>query len=254
MRIKRPISGFTPLEKLTGFIYRVILPKTNCSIKPLSRNRHRRRSFLTGFTFIELLLVTSLLSVIGLSIYATFTNGINFWLRINEKQATEDVVIFFDRISLDLRNSFRYTGIDFRGTDDRVSFPVIGEFQGRHGKTKGIGRVEYFFDAGVDSIKTRESNYSEVYKDKASPERELVTDIESLSFRYYYYDPDQKEYLWETSWQEKEDDERFGIVQEKKLPLAVKIMVEFKDGRLMRKFQRTVFVPASYYLAFTKEE
>lgn len=253
METKRQLPGFTPLEKVANFIYKAILYKTNGSTKPPSRNRDMRRSSLTGFTFVEILLVMTLLSVIGLSMYATFTNGINFWLRINEKQAAEDIVVFFEKISHDLRNSFRYTGIDFRGRDDKVSFPIIGEFQGKRGKVEGIGRVEYFFDAGSDSVKTRQSNYSQVYKDKTGPERELVTDIESLSFRYYYYDPALKQYLWESSWQEKEDDERFGIVQEKKLPLSVKIIVEFKDGREIRKFQRTVFIPASYYLTFTEE-
>ncbi|MFC1645930.1 type II secretion system protein GspJ [Candidatus Omnitrophota bacterium] len=204
----------------------------------------------SGFTFVEILLVTAMLSVIGLSIYATFNSGINLWLRINKQQSAEDVNIFFEKISHDLRNSFKYTDIVFRGRGDEISFPVVANFQGKRSRTQGIGKVDYIFDRGTDSIKKRESNYSEAYKGKVGNEREVVSNIESLSFRYYYYDPEEKQCFWVGSWQEEEDGEKLGLVVEKKLPLAVRIAIEVKDGRIKRRFQRTVFIPAAYHTFF----
>lgn len=221
----------------------------------LARNkrlRTRTSSYIKGFTFVELLLVTAMLSVIGLAIYSTFSSGINFWLRLSQEKNDEDVIIFFEKISSDLRNSFRYRDIDFKGSGDEVSFPVIAEFETKHGKRKGVGRVDYVFDRRGESIKVKQSNYSEVYLGRPHYERELVNNIRSLNFKYYYYNPEEEKYFWTGSWQSR-DDASFGVVAEKKIPLAVRIEVEVKDENRSRIFQRTVFMPAAYHLSFVAD-
>lgn len=207
---------------------------------------------LKGFTFVELLLVTAMLAVIGLAIYSTFSSGINFWLRISQEKNDEDVIVFFEKISYDLRSSFRYTGIDFKGSSDKISFPIIAEFETKSGKREGVGKVDYIFDRIGESIKVKQSNYSEVYLGRPHYERELVGNIRSLNFKYYYYDAEEEKYFWTSSWQ-MGDGVAFGIVTEKKIPLAVRVEVVLKDENKSRIFQRTVFIPAAYHLSFVAD-
>ena len=65
----------------------------------------------TGFTLVELVLVTAMLSVVGLAAYSAFSNGIRLWKRVNEEVIQEDINMFFVKISRDLRNLSRYSGI-----------------------------------------------------------------------------------------------------------------------------------------------
>ncbi|MFC1709580.1 type II secretion system protein J [Candidatus Omnitrophota bacterium] len=205
-----------------------------------------------GFTFVEILLVGAILAVLGLTLYTTLSNGINFWLRMSQEQPAEEIILFFERFSRDLRNSFRYAGIDFMGNSDEISFPTIGQFQWKDVKKEGIGRISYFFDRTTDTLKTTQSNYSQAYQNKVSYERELVKGIESLSFKYYSYDSAEKVFFWASSWQYGGDG-NFGVVAEKSIPLAVKVELEIQDGRLNRKFQKTVFIPAAYHSSFAKQ-
>jgi type II secretory pathway pseudopilin PulG len=202
----------------------------------------------TGFTFVEILLVTAMLSLIGLAIYSTLFNGITFWVRINQEQPAEDVVLFFEKISRDLKNTFKFTGIDFKGSGAQVSFPSIVKYQEKKVTLEGIGKTEYIFDGIKKTLNIRQSNYSEVYSGKSGYERELLRGIKSLKFRYCYT-LDQKQFIWADSWQDKEETS-LGVVEVKKIPLAVRIEVEVEDGSFKRKFQRTVFIPAAYVLSF----
>ena len=48
------------------------------------RSKAKTGVFLsTGFTLVELMLVASMLSVIALAIFATFSNGLDIWERLN---------------------------------------------------------------------------------------------------------------------------------------------------------------------------
>ena len=75
-----------------------------------------------GFTLIELVLVTAILGVIGMAVYGTFSNGINIWKQVTEDSAAEDITLFFEKISFDLRNSFKLTGIRFKGEKTQLAF------------------------------------------------------------------------------------------------------------------------------------
>jgi hypothetical protein len=206
-----------------------------------------------GFTFVEIMLVGAMLMVLGLSIYSTLSNGLKLWQRISQEQPTEEIILFFDKFALDLRNSFNYTGIYFIGSSDEVSFPLISEFTWDGVKKEGIGRVSYIFDRVNNAIKTRRANYSQVYEKKFDPEQELVRGVESLSFQYYYYDPGEEKFAWVNSWQKDSGWGNLGLVAEKKLPLAVRVEIGLREGSFSRKFRRTVFIPAAYYSSFVEQ-
>ncbi len=205
-----------------------------------------------GFTLIELVLVASIVVIIGLAVYGTFANGINIWKRITQESDVEDVSLFFEKISYDLHNSFKMTGMRFRGGKREASFPVRIKEKGKNGIQGSIGEVTYSLDRKRKALIRQEVNYSEAYHKKKGPARVLVNNIRSLEFRYFTYDSNEKKYKWSSHWQQRDDP--FGIKKEEALPLIVKIEVGIQEGKDINKFVKTVDVPSACCWPFTEED
>ena len=205
-----------------------------------------------GFTLIELVLVTAILAVIGMAVYGTFSNGINIWKKVTEDSGAEDINLFFERISFDLRNSFKLTGLRFKGEATKVSFPSRIKYNGQDGIENTIGEITYYIDQRKKTLIRREASYSEVYRKKFGSERILSENISSLQFKYYVYEENYKRYSWVTHWQER--DETFGIQVEERLPLIVKIIIGIPDNKDEQKFVKTVQLPAGCCWPYSIEE
>lgn len=190
-----------------------------------------KRKNKNGFTLIELLIVTALLAVISLSIYATFNSGIKIWQRVNKQLPEEDLDIFFEKFALDLRNSFKFNGLNFLGEEKRLEFATLVNNPRINKKT--VGKAIYLYDSESKIIKRSLLDFSQIYNGKEGTTQELLKNVESLKFRYYLYDKEKKEYLWQDEWL-KED-----------LPLAVRIELDVVDGSQINKFIKTVSIPVS---------
>ena len=196
-----------------------------------------------GFTLIELILVTAMLGVIGLALFGTFANGIHIWEKVTQESVAEDISLFFEKISYDLRNSFKMTGMKFRGGKNKVSFPANIKMRGDESIKNSIGQVTYYFDRRKHILNRREATYSEVYRHKPGSKRILAEGLSSLSFTYFIYDANKKKYSWVTSWQER--DEPFGIVVEDHLPLIIRIEVGIPTEQGEQKFVKTIPIPSA---------
>jgi len=197
--------------------------------------------FKRGFTLIELVLVTAILAVIGMAVYGTFSNGLNIWVKVTEESVNEDIYLFFEKISVDLRNSFKLTGLRFKGGKTKVSFPSKIKYKGEDGLENTIGEITYYIDRKKKTLMRREANYSEVYRKKPGFVRILSENISSLQFKYYVYEEKYKKYAWVTDWQL--SDEFFGEVIEETLPLVVKIEIGIPGEKGEQKFVKTVQLP-----------
>ncbi len=194
-----------------------------------------------GFTLAELIIVAVILSILGVAVYTAFSNGIKLWKRINEEVPQEDINIFFAKISRDLRNLSRCSGIEFSGEPDSVSFPTIVVSEADEGVRKIIGLVKYAFDKEEKSVMSEQSDYSGLYQSEPGRTRTLVSRIDSLSFQYYCHDPDTEEYLWLKAWNKYEAPP--DVKTENSLPLAVKVEIEPNGGNEGEKFTRVVTLP-----------
>lgn len=182
-------------------------------------------------TLIELLITLTILSVISLAIYASLNSGLKIWKRINQQMAHEDLDIFFDRFSHDLRNCARFTGLTFTGTQERVEFPTILPSPRLGGDV--IGRVSYAYDPQSKTLVRVQQDFSQIHSGEESSRIQPVPDLGSVKFRYYVYDKQTKEYSWrEDFWEED-------------FPLAVRIELESGDGPQAQSFTRTVSIPVS---------
>ena len=178
-----------------------------------------------AFTLIEILVVTVILSIISLAIFSTFSNGLKIYNRITKQSGQEDLVIFCDRLSLDLRNSFNFTGMEFGGREDRFEFATLVNSLKLNKKT--VGKAGYEYRAQEKTLSRTQSDFSDVYKGSGSKASAPLKDIKSAKFLYYSYDTQTKEYSWLPEW------------TKEGLPLAVRLELEFDGQNEQEKFSRT---------------
>ena len=183
-----------------------------------------------GFTLIEILVVIGMLSVIALAIYATFSNGVRIWQRLNVEMPEEDLNIFIDRFARDARNGLLFTGVDFIGTEDRVEMPTLVNDAVSGDRT--IGKAIYRYDSGEKSLKREERDFSQVYKGQDGRVTFWLDDVTSVRFTYYFYSETEEKYYWKEKW------------QQEGLPLAVRLELELDDGD-GSIFKKTVSIPSA---------
>jgi len=184
-----------------------------------------------GFTLIEMLIVTAMLSVISLAVYATFNNGIKIWQKINQEMPAEDMNIFFEKFTADLRNSLKIGNVAFSGKEDEFEFATLVNSQ-RLGEAT-VGKVKYNYDYNNEKILREQMDYSAIYESGSGISRPSLGNVKSLKFSYYIYDSVKQEYLWQDEW------------KETSLPLAIRIELELKNNDRTDKFTKTVSIPVS---------
>jgi prepilin-type N-terminal cleavage/methylation domain-containing protein len=196
-----------------------------------------------GFTLIELVLVMVILGIVGLAIYGTFANGLNIWKRITQQTQTEDINLFFEKITFDLRNSFKLAGVKFRGGRTEIRFPHRTKYVDDEKIKDSIGQVTYSFNSRKKTIDKSEASYSDIFYNREGTRRVLAEKIQSLRFAFFIFDPRDKQYAWVTSWQEK--DQPLGIVIEENLPLIVRVELSVEDDGREIKYVRTIPLPSA---------
>lgn len=174
-----------------------------------------------GFTLIEVVLVVSLISMVGLAVYHSIANGLRIWERSQRFVGEEDIAIFFDKLSQDLHNAFPYSLISFEGKEDSMSFPTIVRTPAdkkrssrRQDYVDQIGQVKYYFDFMHHSLFRQQANYSQALNRKFGRKQLLATPVQSVRFSYYY---------------DVEDELDIKGPEEGELPSAVQVEVELFD-------------------------
>jgi len=99
-------------------------------------------------------------------------------------------MIFFDKLSMDLRNALQFSQLDFYGTASEISFPTIIAVP--MGSSSGevliyadqIGQVSYGLDARQQGIVRSQANYGQALEREKGAARVLAAPVESLRFEY----------------------------------------------------------------------
>lgn len=184
-----------------------------------------------GITFIELLVVTAMLGVISLAIYAIFNNGLRVWQKINKPLAEEDINIFFDKWAGDLRNCLKSSGVVFMGNKSTLEIPTLVNSAGLNKKT--IGKVVYSYDEQAKILNRQQSDFSQLYNKEEGRFTQMLKNVAFFKFEYYYYDTEKKAYFWK-------DECLSGS-----MPLAVKVELGYDDQTKNGKFVKIVNIPIS---------
>ncbi len=184
---------------------------------------------MRAFTLIELLIVSVLMSVVSLALYATFNSGIKIWQRISQTVIDEDASIFLSKFRRDLSNGVRFAGIDFSGDSQQIRLPAL--IYSPQLALRTVGEVIYAYKDG--EISRKERDFSHIYGQQEGFYESVLKDLEYCKFTYYSYDREAKEYFWEEE------------PAEGSLPLAVKIELEYKGAGRPRRFIQTVDIPVN---------
>lgn len=200
----------------------------------------------SGLTLLELLVATTIFSIVSLSLYSAFQTGILTYQRIDSAFSIyQDARIALNRIELDLKNSFIYaqSNSGFKGNAQGLEFfSVVDVFDQTQGHAR-LCRVKYKFSEGI----LRRISYQglEALKENSELESEdLSLKVKEASFQYAYSTgrPDEP-YDWQEAWPREAD-----AVQLKTLPLAVKIKLSLREKKGQKEtgiveFNRTIFLP-----------
>lgn len=188
-----------------------------------------------GFTLIEILLTVSLMSLCSLAIYNVFSSGVKLWARAQYFSVEQDISIFLDKFSEDLRNSFYYTGIKFNGMQSQLTVPAFvitpadeRSIRADEGLITEIGAVKYYYDYETHTIHRAQANYSQALNGRFSDDKVLVKSVTSLKFIYYVpgaqgVDPYAK--------------------MEDVIPSAVYVEIKYNDGNAEHQMGRFVALP-----------
>ena len=190
-----------------------------------------------GFTLIELLITTAIISLVGIAVYSVFASGIKVWQSGNKSSTYErNIRLVSEKLSRELRNTFKFPNISLEGTGDSVAFAaLIKNNQDVENPHYQVGRVTYFLNQENVFSKKQETYPETFQEEKLGKIEELITDVSKLVFSYCYLDNATGDYKWKDEWKPEEQDS---------LPQAVKIELVFKpESGQESEFSKTIFIP-----------
>ena len=188
-----------------------------------------------GFTLIEILMAITLVAVISLAVYGSFSSGVRIMRRIAHPAFEEEASVVFEKISRELENSFLNADIPFTGEKDRFAFATIIRSEPVLGGARAVGQVTYFYDSYGKSMSRRQEDVHQIYKEQEGPAKPLFEHVHALHFQYFGYETSQSQYLWTDDWDP--------ALKKNKSPMAVKIEFEFDDGETRQNLTRTIAIP-----------
>ncbi len=167
-----------------------------------------------GFTFIEVLVVVALFSIIGLALFQSFSMGLQVWKRASRPNFSyRKAVLGLERMARELRQVRGYPNTTFQGEDDELSFAsvVYGKAYNLtyEFKQQGLWRDAKILSAGWDP----------------GERREAVPEVAQIEFSYYGYDAPSSSFLFFDEWDG----------QVKGWPMAVRVMVDLEDETHLEK-------------------
>ena len=173
-----------------------------------------------GFTLIELLLVTVILGVIGMVLYATLAQGLKLWKRAQSGTPELRALLLSEKMASDLRNVYPCPDKGFSGSRDSAKFCAVLEAVGVNANKEAVlqtvpMRVHYYRERGGYSLLREHSETSLVAgaQDGSWPVAEKLDEFELT-----YYGRNTSGVLnWQRSW------------EKEYAPDAVKLVVSFKD-------------------------
>jgi len=189
-----------------------------------------------GFTFIELMVVSSIFAVIAVAVYSTFGIGIFAWKKSqNTQNLLQDIRLSLDKMAQDLENAVLYSKeagfSNFTGEKNKISFYSLVEVFSSLPPHSELRKITYSLNGNV--LQRLEQTYPEYLREEEQrlPE-EIANQISNLNFSYCYSDEEaQPPYKWKDTWDSLQV-----------IPQAVKIELELGIEKAVT-FTKYVFIP-----------
>lgn len=186
---------------------------------------------VTGFTMVELLIVSALLAVVSLAIFGVFNSGIRIRQRMHKEITNEEVNILLSKFTRDVSNGIKFSAINFSGDNEGVRFATL-LYSPQFGK-RTVGQVSYICRSGA--LVRCEKDFSQLYTGQECSLKPALNNLESCQFKYCFYDEEKGEYFWKEA------------SSEERMPLAVRIELGYRDEGGGRTLSRTAGIASGKY-------
>ena len=187
---------------------------------------------IVGFTLIELLLVTAIIGVVAAAIVACVAGGIRVWENArNFNRVEAEAFVGLAIMEKDLRNTFPFHGIPFKGDEGSFSFP--GLVSTEEGEER-IGTIGYRI--GRDGTVLLRKAWPYAAPEPADDRAEPVL-VGLAVFGGNYYRPGKEPGaagFWQSGWSDVSN-----------MPARVRITFAADSEGKETGFERIVLLPAS---------
>ena len=188
----------------------------------------------SGFTFIEVIVSITIFTIIITSVYSVFYLGMKTWRRGEDRRSLQEIRLGLLRIDKELKNSFYFSKIPFKGTDKEMMFPLSATT----GETEEIYTITYVVDSdegtGLRELVRKKKIFSESLLDEEREETKAIFSLmKSIDFEYGYEMPGGSLDLeWREDWD---------AATQNKFPSGIKISFELPDTKEF--YTKTIFIP-----------
>jgi len=183
----------------------------------------RQKWCLKGVTLVEILIVATIFSIVGVSIASSFFCGMKLWKRAQYTDFMHtDTLLTLEIIARELQQSVNISSIEFEGDSQKVSFPML--------VGNSIVRITYEFNASSNVLVRRQVSLDDIIakkEDVSYTEKEILT-AENIYLEYLYFDSEKEEFVWKDVWQKD-----MGKI------VAIKLEIKVKEN----EYTKTVFTP-----------
>lgn len=177
-----------------------------------------------GMSFVELMVVVAIFSLVAVTVYACLISGINVYKRTSDFNVSERKEFFaLEKISQKIRNSLDYSRMGFEGEDDFFSFPYM--------EGEEVLNITYSFDKDRRKLYEIRRDFEEFIDGEKGESKVMFSPVKKFKFSYRYFDREEEGFAWKDEWKKEEG-----------IPKWIKIEWSL-DGREIK--ERAVSIPVS---------
>ena len=174
-----------------------------------------------GFTLVEVLIVTVLMTFVAGLLIAVLTGGFKVWKRALDYGSREQaLLVTFDGMRRDLQNGRRFSLEPFKGDYGQFAVPAVGYFTSDPGDPQEIGQFGYFLDEYKHVLCRSFIPYRLARRMRLRDRCQVaLQDVQRVRFEYFGAAKETQEASWSESWESPDP------------PVAVKISVTIQGER-----------------------
>ncbi|MFT5207264.1 MAG: prepilin-type N-terminal cleavage/methylation domain-containing protein [Candidatus Omnitrophota bacterium] len=173
-----------------------------------------------GFSLIELLLVTALLSIICLTSSFTIVQGVKLYQRLSKTGQEKNMSIFLEGVYRDLRNMNVYSKVPFESKTNSITYAMAYNFVDGTGIPDArLAEVTLSYDADKEQVIRVEKRFATFETSVAISEKIIAQGVKSFNIKL------EKD-LFE-------------------IPTFIQIEIEFLGQFGLRRLSKSVLIPSA---------
>lgn len=155
-----------------------------------------------GFTLVEMIVAIVIAASLSVAVYTAFAQGARLWTRTAKDRGEWKVDLWVDKMTGDLRNSFRDPQWPFKGTRTELFFATLFYGANPKGLEGAPAYFRYAFDAKAKAVIVQRHVFENVLTSRSDAETpvDVLEKVLAFELEYYGYDHKAKTFRWRSDW------------------------------------------------------